>query len=652
VTADAPASTVERPPNQGGSNRFAGAALAASVFAIGSFLVVEVYSIDVWWHIVIGTDIFRELSVPTIDRYAVAALGNPYHDSHWLFQAVLAMFHSIGGFVGVQLFTVLLWTGALVGCYYATRRWVGVLPAAVLLFLVGMASVERFLPRPVLVTFVMIPWFYHLMARGRYKTVRHLLVLGILQAVWANSHGLFVIGPFIVGSYLLDAVVARLRGDSTDLIQNVRAFLVVVGATLITPYGLSGWSYALLLMTEAGSGGPEVMQKLGELSPTFGEAARSGQAFWFFLVLLTVAGIAFVRAAARIRFSPRTLVVAGMCAAAMSGRRNIVLFALVAAPFIAETFWKSSLAKRLRRAPLALVATLFIAGWSWYPLSGSYYIYMEIPARAGLGVTPSFFPHDAIAYLDSIGFSGNVLNSNTLGGFFLYHRYPEQLPLTDGRWEVYDAAVLEGVRAATFDPNRWRWAIERFELGGILLAHTSPEATSMLRSLSTATDWKLVYLDRAASFWLPDDDLDSPPKISPSPSSLPHISRIDDGLILDTFLAGISATEARIANLERSLEFGPRRMLILEQLGPLQLETGRFEDAEWTFQALLDLDRNNASAYNELAFLAYRRGDLERARALISAAVEIEPINPKYRENLGRVEQAIVQSQDPKGANR
>jgi Flp pilus assembly protein TadD len=113
---------------------------------------------------------------------------------------------------------------------------------------------------------------------------------------------------------------------------------------------------------------------------------------------------------------------------------------------------------------------------------------------------------------------------------------------------------------------------------------------------------------------------------------------------LDSFLAGVGATEARIANLERSLDFGARRQLVLDQLGPLQVEVGRFKDAENTYQALLDLNRKNPTAYNELAFLAYRRGDLERARALISAAVKLDPANPKYRENLGRVEKAINQS--------
>jgi hypothetical protein len=498
----------------------------------------------------------------------------------------------------------------------------------------------------------MIPWFYHLMGTGKFRTVRHLLVLGALQVVWANSHGLFVIGPFIVGSYLLGAVIARLRGDSPDLVPAARALLAILGATLVSPFGLSGWSYALILMTEAGSGGPEVMQKLGELSPTFGAAARSGQAFWFFLLLLMTTVVGFVRAVARVRFSPRMLVVVGLCAAAFSGRRNIVLFALIAAPFIAETLRDLPWWANVKRAPVALATTLVMAAWSWYPLSGAYFIHMEIPARSGAGVTPSFFPHDAPGFLKSVAFSGNVLNSNTLGGFFLYHAYPKQLPLTDGRWEAYDPAVLERVRAASFDPDGWRWAIERFDIEGVLLAHTSAEATSLLPSLGRASDWKLVYYDRAASFWMPAEVQGAPPEIQAVPDSLPSIFRIDDGLILNSFLAGIGATEARMVNLERSLEFGPRRTFILEQLGPLQVTAGRFEDAERTYQALLDLDRKNASAYNELAFLAYRRGDLERARTLIGTAVEIDPVNPKYRENLGRVEQAIRQMQGASGGDR
>jgi hypothetical protein len=627
-----------------GSDRFALAALAAAAFAIGSFLVVEVYSIDVWWHIVIGTDVLREFSIPAVDRYAVAALGNPYHDSHWLFQAALASFHGIGGFVGVQLFVISLWSLTLAGCYRAVRVWTGTLPAAVLLFLVGMASVERFIPRPELVTLAMIPWFYHLLERGRYRTVRDLVVLGVLQAAWANSHGLFVIGPFIVGSYLAGAVAGRVRGSTSDLIPLVRAFLVVLGASLLTPFGIAGWSYALLLMTEAGSGGPEVMQKLGELSPTFGDAARSGQAFWFFLILLILLAVGLVRRLPRLRVNPRMLIVAGLCVAAMSGRRNIVLFALVAAPFIAETLGEVLVLRRTARVPLVLVAVVVMAGWSWFPLSGAYYVHMEIPARAGFGVTASFFPHDLPDYLEASGFSGNVLNSNTLGGFFLYHGYPEQLPLTDGRWETYDPAVLERVRSATRDPSGWRWAVERFDLRGVLLAHTSPEAAAMLPSLSKASDWLLVYYDSAGSFWMPAGGQDLPPEIRPDATALPEILRVDDGIILNSFLAGVGASDARRANLERTLRFGQRRELILEQLGPLQLGAGLYQEAETTFEALLELDGEKASAYNELAFLAFRRGDMERARELISRAVEIEPSNPKYRDNLDRVEQAIRQS--------
>jgi hypothetical protein len=67
------------------------------------YLVHEVYSLDVWWHVVIGGDILENLSLPKVDRYAAAALGRAYHDSHWLFQVVLAISHRLLGWIGVQL---------------------------------------------------------------------------------------------------------------------------------------------------------------------------------------------------------------------------------------------------------------------------------------------------------------------------------------------------------------------------------------------------------------------------------------------------------------------------------------------------------------------------------------------------------------------
>ena len=116
-----------------------------------------------------------------------------------------------------------------------------------------------------------------------------------------------------------------------------------------------------------------------------------------------------------------------------------MLFALVAAPFIGEHLFynlskfhlKPGMSKILKGM---LLATLL--GWSVYPLSGVYYLDMEIPGRTGLGVTSDFFPHELPDFIRQHDIKGQVYNTNRLGGFYLYHLYPDRIPFMDGRWET------------------------------------------------------------------------------------------------------------------------------------------------------------------------------------------------------------------------
>jgi hypothetical protein len=275
----------------------------------------------------------------------------------------------------------------------------------------------------------------------------------------------------------------------------VKALAVVLVATLITPFGWNGWRYAALLFREAGGRGVEVITTLGELSPTFGEAARGSQAFWVYVVLIAAAIASGIAGVVRRRLSATCLVVAVLLAASLFGRRNIPLFAVVAAPFIAETSGPV-LAGIFRLRWIPRVAVVSILLWSLYPLSGRYYVDMELTGRTGVGASPSFFPHRLPAVLDELGFKGPVLNSNVLGGFYLYHGFPDRLPLTDGRWEVYDPDHLIQILRDSRSPGRWRGLVLRYGLTGVLLGHGSPEADAILPEVSIDRSWVPVYLDR------------------------------------------------------------------------------------------------------------------------------------------------------------
>jgi hypothetical protein len=605
--------------------------LVAVAVAIAAFLVVEVYDLDVWWNVVIGRDILATLSVPKVDRYTTAGLGHSYQDIHWLFQVAAALAERAGGWSGVVVLQVAIWSVALAFCYRAARRWASREVSAALVFLAAMACVERFLPRPEIVTCVMMAVFYARLQAGRYRSVRDLALLAALQIVWANAHGLFVIGPFMAGCYLIEEVA---RGRRSEARPPAVLFAVLLVCSVFTPHGAGSWEYAWLLITQVGPSASNLMRSLGELSPTFGAASRSGTAFWFFLALLvvTVAAIAVRR---RVSIA-RLLIVTGMAVAACSGRRNVVLFALVAAPFAAE-----QMAMLRFPRPAIWAASALVLAWAAFPLSGRYYLFMQIPARFGLGLTPSFFPHSLPAYLDRIGFTGQVYNSNTIGGFYLFHGFPKRLPLSEGRWTAYDEETVTRILHAPKDPALWNWVLNTYKINALLLHHASPEARDLVPRLPRDARWRLVWFDYAASLWVRSDLPGAPPTLDLEHAPpLPPPPRVDDCIIANIFFRAVGAVDSRIRNLEQMASFGWKREMFMEELGQLQTGAKRHADAERTYHTLVTENPRNASAYNELAYLAVLRGDTARAEAMLQQALTLDPNNRDYQANMARLHSA------------
>jgi tetratricopeptide (TPR) repeat protein len=622
---------------RGMSNRIV---LFAVLTAIAAFLINEVYDYDVWWNVTIGEDILTRHAVPATDTFTVAAWGRPYHDSHWLFQSSLAAAHRALGMAGVQLVMLALWASTLWVCHRAIARWATPSVGYALLFLVSMACIERFLPRPELVSYLMLALFYLLLQERAYCKTSQLAVFGLLQVMWSNSHGLFVLGPCLAGCYWLVAVVEKKRAGENDLSALTRLMLVLIAATLVTPSVFGGWKYAFLLFTEVGADAPQVMKNIAELSPTFGKPAASAPAFWFFagLLALTVASAAIAGIRKPVALSrERALIVALLFALSFTGRRNMVLFALVAGPFVAEQFRLVAWPERWSVRGAAPVFALVVLVFAWYPLSGKYYLAMNLPTRFGFGATPSFFPHGLWKFLDERGFSGTIYNSNVLGGFYLYQGYPGRLPLTDGRWEIYDQQQLETIQFfAPHDPVLWNKLVAQYKIQGVLLQHSSGDARSLLPALNRDARWRLVYYDHAASFWMRTGTPGLPPAVDLTRASgLPKQPvRAEDCIMLDAFYSDVGARDLTIANLERAVDFPWQRETALERLGGLLRSAGREEEAERVFIRLHERYPRNIIALNELAYRAFQRGDRGAAEGFLLRVLDLDPANRSARDNL------------------
>lgn len=111
------------------------------------------------WNVAIGKDIIARREVPTLDRYTAAGLGHRYIDIHWLFQAAAAAAQIALGWEGVQLLEIAIWGVALTLGWRASSRHSSPAVASVVVFAAAMACIERFLPRPEIVTVLGVALF-------------------------------------------------------------------------------------------------------------------------------------------------------------------------------------------------------------------------------------------------------------------------------------------------------------------------------------------------------------------------------------------------------------------------------------------------------------------------------------------------------------
>lgn len=613
-------------------NRLLSLLVAAAVVAtIGIFLFFQVWDYDIWWQVAIGRDIIASHVIPRLDRFTAAAFGRPYHDSHLLFQIAAALADRIGGMVGIQLLAAGVWSLTLLVSFRSLRRWVSVDTAAMLVLLLAMASMERFIPRPEIVTYLAIAAFYLLLQERRFLTSGGLLMMIALQVVWTNSHGLFVLGPFMAGcSWLAAAVTPAREGGHRHLARLSLLLVLLLAATLVTPYGLDNWRYALLLATEVGSAAPKYLQGLGELSPTFGRDTAGGAAFWFYLVLaLATMATAIPRLLSRTVSVERLLMVSGLFLLSLTGRRNMVLFALGAAPFLGENL--APLLPRLPR-PALLKALLLplIALLAYSGISGSYQRRVSLPTRFGLGASPLVYPQALPAFLRQIGYQGQVFNSNILGGFYLYHEYPPLRPFTDGRWEIYDPHLFDSPL-----PD----LEARFGINAYLLQHSCPDARQIYPLLFKSPDWRLVYYDYTASFWLKRGSMPAVPAIDLRlvenlPPATPYL---ENRLLLDTFFYHGGITPARLGNLRQATELQNAPERLYEQLGTLEISAGSLATAKQTFTRLREKFPGNSRAYNGLAYIAAETGDLTGAEEVLAAGLRRIPGDREISDNLNRL---------------
>ena len=499
---------------------------------------------DVWWHLRAARLIVESHAVPQVDVLTYTNAGRPWIDLYWFFQLVLGGLYKLGGASALVVMKAI--GGALV-IYLAwlSRRRGGRQWPLLLVWLPALIVISgRLCERPELFSLIYLAGYFAVLANASEKP-RLLWLLPLVQVLWVNSHGFFVLGPLVLAAYFADWLVDGLRPPKLPVPRPpLRPAALAGGATLlacfVSPYGVHAVDLPLQQFHKLGDSGLYRLN-VGELKNIGDFIAQSGFNNPYLLGLFLLAGLGiagFVLSARKGRPSLfRVLLFVAGAYLGWQATRNSALFALVAAtvtlwnlddafpspaslrsatfPSFAGRGVSGAKAPRSRRknAPKvadadrpagALLVTTAMALWV---LSGSLYTWAGEGRTIGLGERSHWYAHDACRFLAQPGMPARVVAFN-LGqaGVCAYHLAPTQTQFIDPRLEVNTADTFEryidSIRKLWRDQPGWELPLEidyarPNEIPAILIEHGIFERA--IATLAKDPRWQQVYSDDVAA---------------------------------------------------------------------------------------------------------------------------------------------------------
>lgn len=448
------------------------ALLLVMLLALGGKLLNDA---DTYWQIALGDWMIAHRAVPHVDTFSWTVAGGPWISSQWLAQVIFAAAYHALGWSGVVVVSALAIASAFGLLAYYLMRHLAPLPTLVLVMAGFVLAAPHMLARPhALALPVMVLWVAGLVRANDDKRAPSFWLLPLIT-LWANLHGGFTFGLFLIAPVALEALIDARPEERVRVVMRWALFgIAAVAAACMTPYGPES-----LLVTRRILGLGPALALIGEWQPE--NFARLGG---LEICLLGAIGFLLWR---RITLPPvRILVVLGLVHMALSQSRSGEMLGLVAPLFMA-----APLAPQLgRRAPgdaktlytVAAAALLLFAALMTFvlPLSLRYEPRAEVSPKGAV---------------DAVKASGrtHLLNSYDFGGYLIAQGVR---PFIDGRTELYGAdfflrydAAVNLKNVGVFDD-----LIRERAIDVTMLAPSTP-AVGLLDRMP---EWKRIYADDVA----------------------------------------------------------------------------------------------------------------------------------------------------------
>jgi hypothetical protein len=342
--------------------------------------------------------------------------------------------------------------------------------------------------------FFVVLWTYGL-ERFYKKENKFIWYFPILMLIWVNTHGAFIAGFVVLGTYIADWIWEFLHGRGTKEMgwQLFLIGLLSFAVTFINPSGVYLWG------TSVGYVSNEFMTShtVEYISPNFHE-----KDMWPFLFMVAFALFALMQEQ-KIKMR-EALLLAGWMMMGLISVRNIPLFAVITAPIYGTLIqpWAEKISNWMKPASGPRESENILRGYVWVVLSVLFFgfvLWRGIPIdQKGTGnvFLPDKMPVQAVDWLEKNPQDGKMFNHFIWGGYILYRMWPHETVFIDGQTDFYGEALMrEYFDVIDVSPN-WETILDKHHVSWMLI----PRDGILAKYLYSVNDdaWYMIYEDNTA----------------------------------------------------------------------------------------------------------------------------------------------------------
>lgn len=439
-------------------------------------------------HLAIGKYVLAGNFPPINDIFSHTRFGTPFAPHKWLSGVFFYLSYLLFEERGIVILSATLLAATFTVIYSDAANRTGV-KLALLPLVAGGAAVSslHWIARPHLFTMLFLAiWLVWSERLASGKKIR-LWYFPVLMLVWNNTHGEFISGFLVTfacfSGWIWDYLFNRSKADiaTGKRIGIVLGMITVV--TLVNPVSFRAWGTLTSWL-----GNEYLMERTQEtVAPNFLQSD-------FLILLIFLSASLFLLAMKQERLPTyMALIMAGFTMLTLQSARNVHIYGVVA-PFVLASTLKRSLSVALikRYEDLFTLAEKRVNSFVWPAtiILLSIVLLAATPLGQMQRFSPSFFPIQAVEWLQTQTQDGKMFNPFDWGGYLSLTLWPEKLVFVDSQGDIYGEDFMREYEQIVSLMPGWQDVLDKYDVSWALL----PQDWSLASALA-GEGWEEVYRD-------------------------------------------------------------------------------------------------------------------------------------------------------------